>query len=78
MQKSPTLLFINNEAAIAMINENRPTMHAQHIEIQHFSIQEWRAKKELAMRHIPGIVNPSDDLTMALCWVLILDIHAVV
>ena len=22
------------------------------------------------MRHIPGIINPSDDLTMALRWVL--------
>ena len=63
-------MYIDNEAAIAMINENRPTTRARHIEIQHFAIQEWRAKNDLVMRHIPGIINPSDDLTKALGWVL--------
>ena len=60
-------MYIDNEADIA---KNRPTTRARHIEIQHFAIQEWRAKKELVMRHIAGIMNPSDDLTKALGWVL--------
>ena len=62
----PTL----EEPVVVMINKTQPTTHAHHIEIQHFAIQEWRAKKELIMRHIPGILNPSDDLTKALGWVL--------
>ena len=46
-----------------MINKNRPTTHARHIEIQNFAIKEWQAKKEVIIRHIPGIMNPSDNLT---------------
>ena len=64
-RKGVTLFYINNEAAIVMINENHPTTHARHIKIQHSAIQdmqEWQAKKELVMRHIPGIINPSNDL----------------
>ena len=61
---------VNNEAAIAMINTNQSTMCACHIEIQYFAFQEWRAKKELIMWHIPRIINPSDDMTKALGWVL--------
>ena len=39
-QDGPTLLYNDNEAAIAMINENKPTPRARHISIQHFAIQE--------------------------------------
>ena len=53
-----------------MINKNRPTPRACHIEIQHFAIQEWRQKGDIVMEHLAGILNPSDDLTKALGWVL--------
>ena len=66
----PTELFVDNQAAIAMVNESRPTPRARHIEIQHFAIQEWRDKGDIILRHIPGIINPSDDLTKVLGWVL--------
>ena len=65
-----TPLFVDNQAAIAMVNESRPTPRARHIEIQHFAIQEWREKGDIVLRHCPGIVNASDDLTKALGWVL--------
>ena len=35
-----TPLFVDNQAAIAMVNENWPTPRAAHIKIQHFAIQE--------------------------------------
>ena len=63
-------LLVDNEAAIAMVNESRPTPRARHIEIQHFAIQEWRNKGDIVLRHCPGILNVSDDLTKALGWVL--------
>ena len=63
-------MYIDNEAALAMINESRPTARARHIETQHFAIQEWCKAKDLYMRHIAGIINPSDDLTKPLGWVL--------
>ena len=40
------------------------------IEIQHFAIQEWRAKKEIFIRHIIGIIDHRDDLTKAVGWIL--------
>ena len=70
LRPGPTPLCVDNEAAIAMINENRPTTRARHIEIQHFAIQEWRAQLDIVMRHIAGIINPSDDLTKAVSWIL--------
>ena len=66
----PTHLFIDNVAALHMINEKHPTPHAQHIDIHHFAIQEWCKKKDLVMEHLPGFLNPSDDLTKPLGWVL--------
>ena len=65
-----TPLLVDNEAAIAMVNESRPTPRARHIEIQHFAIQEWRNKGDVVLRHCPGILNVSDDLAKALGWVL--------
>ena len=70
LRPGPTRLFIDNMAALHMINEKRPTPRARHIDIQHFAIQEWCEKKDLVMEHLPGILNPSDDLTKPLGWVL--------
>ena len=70
LRPGPTRLLIDNLAALHMINENRPTPRARHIEIQHFAIQEWREKLEIIMEHIPGIINSSDDFTKALGWIL--------
>ena len=70
MAPGPSPLLIDNEAAENMINEERPTPRARHIEIQHFAIQEWRKKKDIIMKHLPGTMNSSDSLTKALSWVL--------
>ena len=70
LRPGPTRLFIDNMAALHMINEKCPTPHARHINIQHFAIQEWCEKKDLVMEHFPGILNPTDNLTKALGWVL--------
>ena len=61
----PTKILMDNEAAINMINDQRPTQRARHIDIQHFAIQEWRAAGEIDMGHIPGIINPADASTKA-------------
>ena len=49
-----------------MINEREPTTRSWHIGVKHFAIQEWRQHKILAVFHIPGILNPSDQQTKAL------------
>jgi hypothetical protein len=64
-QRRPTVLHIDNLAAIAMINENCPTQRSRHIDIQHFAIQEWRAAGDLQTQHIAGTLNPSNQQTKA-------------
>jgi hypothetical protein len=65
-QLGPTTLFEDNAAAILMVNANRPTPRARHIDIQHFALQEWKAAKEIVLSHIPGVVNSADSLTKSL------------
>ena len=70
MRPGPSPLYIDNQAAIAMINESRPTPRARHIEIQHFAIQQWKQFGDILLHHLPGIINSSDGMTKALSWVL--------
>ena len=62
----PTPIYVDNEAAIAMVNDDRPTPRARHIDIQHFAIQEWRHHGLIYLHHIAGILNPVDQNTKAL------------
>jgi Reverse transcriptase (RNA-dependent DNA polymerase) len=68
--KHPTTMFCDNQSAINMINARVPTERSRHIDIQHFAIQDWKDSGSLVMKFIPGILNPSDDLTKPLGWVL--------
>jgi hypothetical protein len=65
-ETEPTLLYIDNQAAMHMINDNKPTPCSRHIDIQHFTIQEWRDEGILKVIHIPGVINPSNAATKAL------------
>jgi hypothetical protein len=69
-QSKLTPLYVDNQAAIAMVNERKPTPCSQHIHIQHFAIQEWRADGDIELHHIPGTINASDQATKALGWTL--------
>lgn len=53
-----------------MINAKVPTERSRHISIQLFAIQEWKNEGDIILSHIPGVINPSDDLTKPLGWVL--------
>ena len=67
-QSGATPLYVDNQAAIAMINNSKPTTRSRHIDIQHFAIQEWRQRNILHMFHIPGVINCSDASTKAVGW----------
>ena len=63
-QKSPTPIHIDNMSTLLIINNNiSPTECTRHLDIRYFSIQDWREAGDIIMEHIPGILNPSDDLT---------------
>jgi hypothetical protein len=53
-----------------MINSRQPTERARHIDIQWFAIQEWKENGDILTSHIAGILNPSDDLSKPLGWIL--------
>jgi hypothetical protein len=64
--KGATSLHIDNQAAVAMINERKPTPRSRHIDIQHFAVQEWRERGDIVVSHLAGILNPADQATKAL------------
>ena len=69
-QELPTPIYEDNMSAIKMTNACVPTERSRHIDIQHFAIQDWKARGDIVMCHIPGIVNPADNFTKPLGWVL--------
>ena len=70
IKDGPTRILIDNEAALKVINECRPTPRVRHVDIQHFAIQQWRKWGLIVMEHLSGILNPTDDLTKPLSWIL--------
>ena len=69
-QKGPTTLYEDNQAAIAMVNESKPTARSRHIEIQHFAIQEWQRREQIIMKYLCTDLNVADSETKALGWLL--------
>ena len=70
-QKEATPIYIDNEPALKIINENTaPTDRTRHMAIRFFALQDWRLDGDIIMIHIPGILNVSDNLTKPLGWVL--------
>ena len=69
-QHEPTPIHEDNQSAINMINARIPTEHSRHIDIQYFAIQDWKECGDIVMKFIPGVINPSDDLTKPLGWIL--------
>ena len=68
--RRPAVLHCDNQSAINMINARVPTERSRHIDIQHFAIQDWKESGAIVMQFIHGVINPSDDLTKPLGWVL--------
>ena len=69
-QLLPTPIHEDNMSAIKMVNARVPTERSRHIDIQHFAIQDWKDNGDIVMNFIPGVINPADDLTKPLGWVL--------
>lgn len=65
-QHEPTPIYFDNKSAINMIKVLVPTDRSRHIDIQLIDIQDWKDAGDITMAHIPGIINPSDDLTKPL------------
>lgn len=69
-QEDATDIYEDNAAAIMMANARRPTERSRHIDIQNFALQEWVQNKDVILKHVRGVLNPSDALTKATGWIL--------
>ncbi len=69
-QRGPTLIHEDNKSAINIVNARVPTERSRHIDIQYFALQDWKDAGDIEMAFIPGIINPADDMTKPLGWVL--------
>ena len=70
-QRKLTVIHIDNLSALNLINNNTSlTERTRHLGLRYFAIQDWREAGDIIMEHIPGVINPSDDLTKPLGYVL--------
>jgi hypothetical protein len=70
IQTGPTLLNVDNIAAIMMDNAGKPTERSRHIDIQLFALLTCVKAGDILLSHIKGTDNPSVALTKALGWVI--------
>jgi len=66
----PTKIYEDNEACIKVIDARQPTERTRHIDTPFYRIQDWKDRGDIEILHLPGIINPSDDLTKPLGWVM--------
>ena len=68
--KEATPIYEDNASTINIVNSSVPIERARHIYIRYFAIQDWKEWGCIELIHIPGILNPSDNLNKPLGWVL--------
>ena len=70
-ETNPTPIYEDNKPTIDIVAASKPTERTRHIDIRFFAIQDWVHKsKDIVLIHIPGKINPADDLTKPLGRVL--------
>jgi len=70
-QLKPTRIFEDNASTIRIVNARVPTERTRHLDIRFFAIQGWKEQGDIILHHIPGIINPSDDLTKDGFYILV-------
>ena len=69
-QPGPTVLYEDNEAAIHVANNVRPTQRTRHVDIGWFAIQEWVQNGDIQMEFLKTNLMVADANTKAVPWVL--------
>lgn len=65
-QREPSLLNMDNQAAISLAHNTGSQGRAKHIDIQYHFIRDRIASGEIEVRHCPGEDNPADIFTKPL------------
>ena len=69
-QEEATVILIDNTGAMLMANAQQPTRRTRHMDIKHFSIQDWVAQDLVIMEQIKTHQNSADSFTKALARTL--------
>ena len=67
---STPILYEDNASVIMIVNSQVPTEPARHIHVQYFAIQDWKGWSSIELIHIADAINPTNNLTKPLGWVL--------
>ena len=62
-QTEATIVYEDNQGAIAMANAGKPTKRTRHIDTRHFAILSWVEQDLLTLKRIPTGDNSSDSMT---------------
>ena len=62
-QTEATIIFEDNQGAIAMANAGKPTKRTRHIDTRHFAILSWVEQDLITLQRIPTGDNSSDAMT---------------
>ena len=65
-QNDATILHIDNNGALNMANQSQPTRNTRHMELKHFTIQQWVERDLLYLRRINTMHNYADAITKVL------------
>ena len=76
-QNGPTPACKDNKPVTDIVALQKPTEQTHHTDMQFFAIQNWaHNSKDTLLSHIPGVIDPSDDLTKPLRRTLLHKRHA--
>ena len=63
---TPTVLYVDNEGAVALSNDMRSCNRSRHIERRYLRIREWVADGEIVVKYVATTANVADALTKPL------------
>ena len=61
-----TTIHIDNNGALNMVNQSQPTWDTRHMEIKHFTIQQWVEQDLLYLNHIGSYSSYAKVVTKVL------------
>lgn len=69
-QENATMIYEDNTGALMMANAGQPTKHTRHMDIKHFTIQDWVEEDLIVLEQIASENNSAESTTKPLARTL--------
>jgi hypothetical protein len=69
-QRSATIIYVENLAAIMMANAGKPTERSRYTDVQYFALLQWVKDGDVLLVHVAGTCNQYGALTKPLGWII--------